>query len=240
MTASKRSRSGDRTELPPRRGFGALTIRDRLRDEILSLHLRPGQLLDEVGLAERFAASRSPVREALVHLQAEGLVDTLPNKGSVVAGMNIEEFPQYIDALDLVQRAVTRLAAELRTDTNLERIRREQERFRATVPAKDALGMIQTNMDFHLAISEAARNPYLHDAYRRLLVGGRRMLRLYYQSYDDDLPPELPASHDRIIEAIERRDVEAADRLAREHAEEVHSRFIHFMGQRRTREISLG
>lgn len=236
---SKRPRNDEATEPPRKRGFGSLMIRDRLRDEILSLELRPGQLLDEMGLAERFDASRSPVREALVHLEAEGLVHTLPNKGTVVAGMNVEEFPHYIDALDLVQRAVTRLAAELRTDPALEKIRRQQERFRATVPARDALGMIQTNMDFHLAISEAARNPYLHDAYRRLLVGGRRMLRLYYQSYDDDLPPELPASHDRIIEAIERQDVEWAEQLAREHAEEVHSRFIHFMGQRRTRDFSL-
>ncbi len=229
----------DGADTAKRRGFGSLTVRDRLRDEILTLELPPGHLLDEVGLAERFGVSRSPVREALVHLEAEGLVSTLPNKGTVVAGMNLEEFPQYIDALDLVQRAVTRLAAELRTEACLDRIRRAQELYRATIPGRDVLGMIQTNVDFHLAVSDAARNPYLHDAYRRLLIGGRRMARLYYRSYDDDLPPELPAAHDRMIEAIERRDTELAERLARAHTEEVHSRFIHFMGQRRTRDIAL-
>ncbi|RUU08143.1 GntR family transcriptional regulator, partial [Mesorhizobium sp. M6A.T.Ca.TU.002.02.2.1] len=163
-----------------KRGFGSIKIHEKLRDEILSLILRPGQLLDEVGIAKRFHVSRSPVREALVRLETEGLVHTLPNKGTVVAGMNLEEFPQYIDALDLVQRAVTRLAAELRSDEALAKIKHEQELFRQTVPVKDVLGMIQKNMDFHLAVAEASRNPYLYDAYSKLLVGGRRMLRLYY------------------------------------------------------------
>lgn len=222
-----------------RRGFGSIKILEILRDDILSLVLKPGQLLDEVSIARRFHVSRSPVREALVRLEAEGLVYTLPNKGTVVAAMNLEEFPQYIDALDLVQRAVTRLAAELRTDEALEKIKHEQELFRQTVPVKDVIGMIQKNMDFHLAVAEASRNQYLYDAYKKLLVGGRRMLRLYYQSYNDDLPPELPASHDLIIDAIERRDTSLAETLARKHAEEVHQRFIHLMSQRKTRDIEL-
>jgi DNA-binding GntR family transcriptional regulator len=222
-----------------KRGFGSIKIHEVLRDEILSLVLRPNQLLDELSLAERFSVSRSPVREALVRLEAEGLVQTLPNKGTVVAGMNLEEFPQYIDALDLVQRAVTRLAAELRTDEALAKIKHEQELFRKTVPIKDVIGMIQKNMDFHLAVAEAGRNSYLHEAYRKLLVSGRRMLRLYYQSYNDDLPPELPASHDLIIDAIERQDQNLAEDLARKHAEEVHQRFIHLLSQRKTRDIAF-
>lgn len=222
-----------------KRGFGSIKIHEVLRDEILSLILKPNQLLDEVRIAQRFDVSRSPVREALVRLEAEGLVTTLPNKGTVVAGMNLEEFPQYIDALDLVQRAVTRLAAELRSNEALARIKHQQELFRETVPIKDVIGMIQKNMDFHLAVAEASRNQYLYDAYKKLLVSGRRMLRLYYQSYDDDLPPELPASHDRIIEAIEKQDLDLAEELARKHAEEVHQRFIHLMSQRKTRDIEL-
>src|SRR5690606_6622085 len=97
------------------RGYGALQVFERLRNEILSLDLRPGQLIDEASLAARFHVSRSPVREALVRLAAEGLVDTVPNKGTVVTPLNFNEFPAFVDALDLIQRAIFRLAARNRT-----------------------------------------------------------------------------------------------------------------------------
>ena len=96
------------------RGFGALTIYETLRDEILSLEMEPGQLVDESSLASRFGVSRSPVREALVRLVSEALLQTLPNKGTIVTPLRIQEFPQYVDALDLIQRATTRLAADVR------------------------------------------------------------------------------------------------------------------------------
>lgn len=221
------------------RGFGAIAIHRELREEILYLILKPGQLIEEVKIAQRFDVSRSPVREALVRLEVEGLVHTLPNKGTVVAGLNIEEFPQYIDALDLVQRAVTRLAAELRTDADLQNIKVKQEIFRDSVKQSDVIKMIQSNFDFHLAIAEAGRNSFLYDTYQRYLDAGRRMMRLYWLSYHDHLPPELTETHEEIIHAIEKRDVDLAEKLAREHAEELHRQFIHQMSQRNIREFTF-
>jgi DNA-binding GntR family transcriptional regulator len=216
-----------------------MTIFETLRDEILTLELKPGQLIDEASLAERFAVSRSPVREALVRLGSEGLVKTLPNKGTVVAPLNIEEFPQYIDALDLIQRAVTRLAAELHDEDELARIKAAQEAFRDCVENKDVLGMIAKNRDLHLEISAAGKNRILTDTYRRILDEGRRMLRLYFRSYGDMLPPELCDAHDKMIAAIGKRDLDLAERLAHEHAEEVHARFIHYLSQRKIRDFAV-
>ena len=221
------------------RGYGALHVYERLRDEILSLTLKPGQLIDEASLADRFAVSRSPVREALVRLAADGLVQASPNKGTIVAPLNIEEFPAYIDALDLVQRAVYRLAAANRLDADLAAIRIAQEEFRARVHANDPLGMIAQNARFHLAIAAAGRNRILTDTYRRILDEGRRTLRLYFHSYGDTLPEALCEAHDAHIAAIEARDQELAERLAREHAEEVHKRFIHHLSGRQTRDFGV-
>jgi DNA-binding transcriptional regulator YhcF (GntR family) len=156
MARGKGTGSGERA-----RGYGALHVFEGLRDEILSLELRPGQLIDEASLAERFHVSRSPVREALVRLAADGLVQTFPNKGTIVAPLNIEEFPAYIDALDLIQRAIFRLAATNRTVEDLVVIRRANDEFRARVRANDALGMIAQNARFHLAMGEAGRNHIL-------------------------------------------------------------------------------
>lgn len=221
------------------RGFGAITIYETIRDEILSLEMSPGQLVDEASLASRFDVSRSPVREALVRLVSESLLQTLPNKGTIVSPLKIEEFPQYVDAIDLLQRAVTRLAAEYRTDESLKFLRAEQDRFRKCVETDDVLGMILSNRDFHVAVAKAARNQYLETAYAKLLDDGRRFLRLYFKSYDDVLPRELIGGHDRIIDAIAERDAAQAELLAHEHTLEMQQRFLSYLGTRRMSDFAV-
>ena len=221
------------------KGFGAVTIYETLRDEILSLTLEPSQLVDEASLANRFAVSRSPVREALVRLVSESLLQTLPNKGTIVAPLRIEEFPQYVDALDLVQRAVTRLAAKNRSAAALELIRKEQARFAHSVDEGDVLGMILSNRDFHIAIARASNNRYLEQSYRQLLDDGRRSLRLYFKSYNDVLPKEMVDGHEKIIDAIETQDADLAERLAQEHTIEMQQRFLDYLGSRQTNAISV-
>lgn len=221
------------------RGYGALTIYEKLRDEILSLDLEPGQLVDEASLATRFGVSRSPVREALVRLSSEALLHTLPNKGTIVAPLRVHEFPQYVDALDLVQRAVTRLAAEVRTQDGLEFIKAEHKRFTDCVDADDVLGMILSNRDFHIAIAMATNNRYLIAAYTKLLDDGRRFLRLYFKSYGDVLPKEMIGGHDRMIDAIEAKDPALAERMAEEHTDEMQQQFLSYLGNRHMRNFSV-
>lgn len=221
------------------RGYGAILVFEKLRDDILSLDLRPGQLIDEANLAERFRVSRSPVREALVRLASEGLVQTVPNKGTVVTPLNLDEFPAYVDALDLIQRAVFRLAARFRTDQDLVAIRAANDEFRRRVTANDALGMIRQNAKLHLAMASAGRNRILTDTYRRILDEGRRTLRLYFRSYGDTLPESLCDAHDAQIAAIADKNEALAERLAREHADEVHQRFLRYMSQRNSLDLTL-
>ena len=86
------------------RGTGLKLAYQTLRDEILSLDLQPGQLLDETTLADRFAMSRSPIREAMIRLAGEGLVVMLPNRSTIVAPIDITSFSKYVEALDIAQR----------------------------------------------------------------------------------------------------------------------------------------
>ncbi len=221
------------------KGFGSVSVYETLRDEILSLTLEPSQLIDEASLARRFGVSRSPIREALVRLTAESLLQTFPNKGTIVAPLRIEEFPHYIDALDLIQRAVTRLAAEFRAPSDLEHILEQQNKFVQCVDEGNVMGMILCNQDFHIAIAKAAKNRYLEKMYQQLLDNGRRSLRLYYKSYGDLLPKALLNDHFHIIDAIEAKDVELAERLAHEHTEELHHRFLNYLGARRMKDFSV-
>lgn len=228
-------------ETTPRkqRGQGATRVYKKVREDILRLELAPGELLDETRISKEFKLSRSPIREAMVRLSSEGLIKTLPNKSTIVAPLNIEEFSSYIDALDLVQRITTRLAARLRTDDQLAQIKRRQAAFSRAVEAHDPLAMIGHNHDFHVAISDASQNRYLSEFNSRLLDEGRRYLRLYFRSFNDTLPPELNDEHHRIIEAIEQCDEERAEKLAHEHSMQVSERFLSYLSRRQTSNLSV-
>lgn len=212
----------DPGSLPERkRGSGVKLVYDLLRDEILDLKLAPGSPIDEVQLAERFKMSRTPIREALVRLAGDGLIETLPNRSTMVSNIDFLNLSTFFDALVLMYRVTTRLAAQNHRREDLPAIRRYHEDYSAAIEARDTLAMIATNAAFHAAIAEAGRNPYFTGLFRRLLDEGRRILRLYYQSYEEHFPQQFVDEHAEIIAAIEARDVETADRLGKLHAEQI-------------------
>jgi DNA-binding GntR family transcriptional regulator len=221
MAGQRNRRDGDDGGNGHRRGSGVGHVYETLRNEIVELTLAPGSPIDEVQLAERFSLSRTPVREALVRLAAEGLITTLPNRATIVASIDFLNLPHFFDALTLMYRVTTRLAAANRGEDGLARIRAAQETFADAVAARDALAMIAANRDFHLEIARAGGNRYYGDLFRQLLDEGRRILRLYYSSFGDALPPRYAAEHDEMIAAIAAGDVAAADRLATAHAAQI-------------------
>ena len=204
-----------------KRGFGVKKAYDLLRSEILDLTLLPGSPIDEVQLAERLSLSRTPIREALARLDSEGLVDTLPNRSTIVSHIDFLNLSSYFDAITLMYRVTTRLAAQNWQPGDLEIICNHQKEFAAAVANHDALAMISTNREFHAAIAQVGRNPYYVTFFTRLLDDGRRLLRLYYQSFNDRPPPLVIEEHDAIIAAITARDVDASDRLAKAHADQI-------------------
>ena len=215
-----------------RRTVGSQRIYKKIRDDILCLKLRPGEPLDEVGLARRFKLSRSPVREALIRLAGEGLVTLLPNRSALVAPLDIETLPRYLEALDLMQRITTRMAAARRTEVELARIRAAQTAFERACARVSIVDMIETNRDYHLAIAGAGRNPYFIALYARLLDEGMRMLHIHFKfrAETQELKPDLMfAEHTAMTEAVAQQDVALAERLAHAHAEGFSDTFIRYM-----------
>jgi DNA-binding GntR family transcriptional regulator len=201
--------------------MGAQTVYETLRRSILELSLAPGSALDETTLSEKFNMSRTPIREALVRLAADGLAKTLPNRNTIVASIDFEHLPYYFEALTLMYRVTTRSASVHRRPEHLVAIRRFEAAYADAVERRDPLEMIQTNRDFHMAIAEAGGNPYFSGLFSRLLDEGRRILRVYYRSFDDKLPKQYVDEHGAMVQAIENGDAELADRLANAHAAQI-------------------
>lgn len=215
---------------------GGARVYSQLRHDIVTVVLKPGSVIDEIGLSERFKMSRSPIREALVRLSSEGLVHFLPNRSTVVAPIDLGALPQFLDALDLYQRATTKAAAVLRTDDDLREIIGFQDKYvehtRKSLELGNSVYMIDSNYEFHMSIARAGKNRYLEQFYSRILNEGRRMLHFHFEFQRQD--PEmderkLGAGHDDMIEAIRNRDAAAAERVAHEHAMQFRGRFEQYL-----------
>lgn len=223
-----------------KRGGGAKLAYDTLRDEILDLVLAPGTPVDEAGLADRFDMSRTPIREALVRLASEGLVTMLPNRSTVVAQIDFPNLHAFFDALTLMYRVTTRLAAEFHQQGDLDAIRARQAAFAQAVLAEDKAAMIIRNRDFHATIAEAGRNTYYSQLFARLLDEGRRILRLYYYpSFEARQPHPYIVEHEEIIAAIAARDVALCDRLAQDHADKIVRQIQDMIARDRRQHIAL-
>lgn len=231
----------DESEVKRIRGTGWKNVYETLRNEILALTLPPGQLLDEMTLAERFDMSRSPVREALIRLGADELVVTLSNRSTIVAPIEVATFPKYVEALDIAQRMNTRLAAALRTEADLKIITKRLKSFEAAVKTGNHLAMSEANKEFHMAIAHAGKNQYLASFYEKLLSQGQRMLHLHFEYLERTHEGYLLTDeHTLMLDAIRDKNVELADELAHAHTRQFQDNFINFMRENYTTDVALG
>lgn len=196
------------------RGGNVDLVYSALRDDILELRRAPGEVLDEAEIATTFGLSRSPVREAIVRLTAEGLAQALKNRGAIVSRLDIEALPAYFDAQALLFRMTARLAAQNGGPAAAARLQKIQDRHAEIVAARDPNGVIQNNRLFHLEIALIGGNRWYHDWLASVLDQGQRVMRLYMRLHAETVPVEQLSYHLALIEAIAQKDLAAADLAA--------------------------
>lgn len=222
------------------RGAGAASVYDELRRDILELKMEPGTLLDETELAERFRLSRSPVREALIRLSAEGLVQTLRNRSSIVAPFDVVAVPSYLDAVALIYRLTARLAAMNRRASDLSLIEELQKAHAAAARRGDAAAMIRLNYSFHEAIAKASGNSFYVAWARQVLDQGQRILGLYLHDLGDQVSTHETGEHVPLVRAIEQQDPDAAEDAARRDAEIIVKQMTERFGARPSNTFQIG
>jgi DNA-binding GntR family transcriptional regulator len=200
------------------RGFGASSVYEGLREDILSLRLQPGTLLDETELAGRFKVSRSPVREALIRLSGEGLVQTLRNRSSIVAPFDVALIQSHLNAMVLMYCLTARLAAANRTAAQLEELRAMVRSHRAEMQKGDRSKLVANNRDFHVAIAVAGGNPFFVSWMTTVLDQGQRLMGLYLEDVGGKRPDAMLDEHVAIVEAIAAANPDAAEKAARDDA----------------------
>lgn len=186
------------------------SVHQQLRDGILSGQYRPNQRLVEEDLAARLRVSRTPVREALLRLRHEGLVQQ--SRGWLVRDHAPEEILEYLEARAEVEAAAARLAASRITAPQLDRL----EELLAHMEGESNRRLFnETNSEFHDLVTEAGGN--------RVLVNVARSLKINYWTFSTPIlftaeqDAVVDREHRELLAALRERDGTRAERIAREH-----------------------
>ncbi|KHK99153.1 GntR family transcriptional regulator [Microbacterium mangrovi] len=197
---------------------------DALREAVLTLDLAPGELLSERGLEDRLGASRTPIRAALLRLSAEGLTRR-DGRAWRVSPIDLTEIRAVMEYREIVETAAARLAVERADAADIEALRAVAEASREHDDA-DA-EMLRDGGDFHLALVQLARNPFLANAVRDALT---RLLRTrWLEVRTAESRAHARAEHRHIVDAIAARDADRAAGLVAEHSRGTRDRLLAYL-----------
>jgi DNA-binding GntR family transcriptional regulator len=221
------------------RGTGATFVYESLKAKILNLELKPGTALDETQLSREFHLSRSPVRESLIRLSAEGLVETARNRTSMVSQFDFATLPAYFDAMQLLYRLSARLAALHRTPAQLSHLKEVERALESAHRQMDVLAIVRLNREFHAQIAEMGGNPFITGWMRSLLDQGQRVFRMYLHHFHDRVPLPKLNQHLAMISAIENGDAIAAEQAGKADADTLIDEVVQILGQLPTSQLAL-
>ncbi len=199
---------------PLTRSASAVAI-ELIRAAVIDGRLEPGQRLKEEELARELGISRTPVREALLVLQTEGLLESAPNRGATVRTFEADDLDDLYQLRAVLEGFAARRAAARITDAELALLSESNERFVRLRDAGEIADLVRENVRFHDAILAAAGSERLTQ-----LVRGVIQLPLVYRSYFWYSPEQKLISehyHRQLTAAFAVRDAERAELVMKEH-----------------------
>ena len=196
----------------PRHGSRSEHVYRRLRDAIQQGEFKSGHRVMEIEVAEWLAVSRTPVREAIRRLEAEGMLELEPRNGMVVARLDRQAVMELYVMRETLEGTAARLCARHASDMEIQGLVDLVDRERQI--QEDIESLPSHNKRFHKAIHRGAHNRYLEKslaAINDLGLLGAPLMSLPHRAN------AALAEHARIVEAIQRHDPDAADEAARQH-----------------------
>jgi DNA-binding GntR family transcriptional regulator len=192
-------------------------VADQLRDLITEGVLAPGAHLNERVLCGELQVSRTPLREALRTLAAEGMVELLPNRGAMVAALSRRDVEHAFELMGALEGLAGELAAQRATPAEVDEIRALHFEMLAAHARRDLPAYYRFNRDIHRRIAACARNPVLDETHERL---NARLQALRFRSnLNRDKWDTAVEEHDRMVDALADRDGARLGAVLRAHLE---------------------
>jgi DNA-binding GntR family transcriptional regulator len=191
------------------------TIRSAIEERVMSGELKPGDLIDDAALAARHGVSRTPVREAILQLQARGLLATVPRGGVVVAKLDVQQLFAMWEVLIELESYCAQLACERMTPHERKSLADTHRAAGSIVATGDRAGWQQANLAFHECLYRGSRNTYLREEILRARTRTGAYRNHAFSAFG--LLQASHAQHGIISDAIVANDAEAVRRAMRDH-----------------------
>jgi DNA-binding GntR family transcriptional regulator len=203
----------------------------QIANAILSGEFTPGYRLDEHQLAQRFAVSRTPVREALRQLAASGLIEVRPRRGAIVAAVTPDELETLFVAMAEMEASCARMATQRMTPLERRRLQALHEDMAGLVRSGDPEAYADANQSFHLMIYAGAHNAVIAD----FTAGLRQRLAPFRRAQFRTLGrlPRSHAEHEAVVRAILTGNAVAAHAAMLHHVSLVEDAFDEFVSTAR-------
>ncbi|NLO99437.1 MAG: GntR family transcriptional regulator [Clostridiaceae bacterium] len=191
-------------------------IFETLRKAIVSGDIKPGERLMEVSLANQMGVSRTPVREAIRRLEAEGLVTMTPRKGTHVSELSVKDIMDVLEVRTVLDKLATELAAKRMQPAQLKALETVHKQYIACVEKENMEGAIKKDVEFHDMIYAASGNP------RLVAVAGSLREHIYrfrviYMSGSSLIAENVLNEHEEILAALKDAQNNVASDLAEKH-----------------------
>lgn len=187
----------------------------RLRQMLVEGQIAPGAKLNERALAEVLNVSRTPLREAIKMLAAEGLVELLPNRGAIALSLSQDDVLHTFEVMAGLEGLSGELAAQRITASELDEIHALHYEMLAAYTRRDLSAYYRLNAAIHQAINLAARNPVLTATYKQ--VNARLQALRFRSNQDGEKWQRAMQEHEEMIAALVARDSEALRRVLLAH-----------------------
>jgi GntR family transcriptional regulator, rspAB operon transcriptional repressor len=216
-TPVRRTAAGNRRSGRSRAATAASRIYSDLRVELVSLQRRPGEVISEGEIALSYGVSRTPVREAILKLSDEGLLEIYPQSGIFVSRIPLTALPEAIIIRKALEETTARLAAERATSSQILTLHSVLERQREANAARDSDGFHQADELFHATIANVAGYPGIWKFIQQVKVHVDRYRLLTLPQLGRIA--KVIGEHEAVLTAIEAHDPEGARQAMESHLE---------------------
>lgn len=206
-----------------------------LYEGIVTLQYKPGLHLDEKELVSQLGIGRTPVREALLRLASEMLVDSHHNKGFVVRPITLQSTRAVFEALNVLEIAVANLAVQRDLAGNLLKLEEAQTQVKISIDQDDLWGLVSSNDEFHMAFARCSGNLYLVKALRDVRHEANRLAYLSFghEFFRGNSMTQHYASvieqHRQIIGGLQEKNKTALEQVVTEHIQAFRNRIVLYL-----------
>lgn len=195
-----------------RRGYRTLSTEfyEEIKRDLIMCKFRPGEIITQKALIERYRASKTPLREALKLLTHEGLIQPLPSRGYLVTPITLEDVQDLFDVRQVLELAAIERAVECATEEQFAALEKLVGELDILKSNDAATRWYMTNLEFHVFMATISGNHRLAQLLRHVLQDLSRVFVLDWDEgrYNDSEP--MVRSHMEIVKALQKRDLQSA------------------------------